>query len=375
MKGKNGTLNMLRRGWAAVLCVGVLWYLGGEELLALGGNFLTGGGLTELVLTTQLGDGDWLKGQEKGSVGTDPALLTLSQASPALGAAQIETDTQGENYPVAEETAPPSSYVTTALYTETVETTETAEPVTVELEAISVKNQSGLAVDLAEVAAMDWTLNLSGAPQILIVHTHGSEAYTPEGEDVYEESDSYRTTDSSCNVVRVGEELAESLRAQGFSVLHDTSLYDYPSYTGSYSRALSGISKWLEEYPTITMVLDIHRDALISDTGTASKVLTTLNGEKTAQVMLVVGTDGGGLWHPDWRRNLSLAMTVQQSMLDLEPTLCRAIDLRSSRFNQHLTSGSLLVEIGSCGNTLQEALRGARAFGEALGRVLLSNSE
>lgn len=235
----------------------------------------------------------------------------------------------------------------------------------------------GLEVELGDYLNREVNLTLSKeGPQILIMHTHGTEAYTMADGDDYTPSDTARTTDENYNMIRVGEEIKSVFEEMGLSVIHDTSLYDYPSYTGSYARSLKGIQSYLEEYPTISVVLDIHRDALIGADGTAYKVTDTLeDGETVAQVMLVVGSNDGGLEHPNWEDNLTLAAHIQAAMLALHPGFPRPVNLRSQRFNQHMTSGSLLVEVGTSGNTLQEALAGARKFAQAAGKVYLECME
>lgn len=208
-------------------------------------------------------------------------------------------------------------------------------------------------------------------PQILIVHTHGSEAYTmPPGEE-YEASGECRTTDCNYNTVRVGDELAATLEEAGFSVLHDTTLHDYPQYSGAYDRSLASINSYLEQYPTISFVLDIHRDAISDGEGNMYKVVSNVAGLNAAQMTFVIGTDGGGLEHPNWRENLKLAAAVQQNLLDDYPSLMRPITVRNSRYNQHVTTGSLLVEMGAAGNSLDEALLSARLLGQALAETIL----
>lgn len=209
-------------------------------------------------------------------------------------------------------------------------------------------------------------------PQILIVHTHGSEAYTmPPGEE-YEASGECRTTDCNYNTVRVGDELAATLEEVGLSVLHDTTLHDYPQYSGAYDRSLASINSYLEQYPTISFVLDIHRDAISDGEGNMYKVVSNVAGLNAAQMTFVIGTDGGGLEHPNWRENLKLAAAVQQNLLDDYPSLMRPITVRNSRYNQHVTTGSLLVEMGAAGNSLDEALLSARLLGQALAETILA---
>ena len=212
-------------------------------------------------------------------------------------------------------------------------------------------------------------------PQILIVHTHGSEAYTmPPGEE-YEASGECRTTDCNYNTVRVGDELAATLEEAGLSVLHDTTLHDYPQYSGAYDRSLASINSYLEQYPTISFVLDIHRDAISDGEGNMYKVVSNVAGLNAAQMTFVIGTDGGGLEHPNWRENLKLAAAVQQNLLDDYPSLMRPITVRNSRYNQHVTTGSLLVEMGAAGNSLDEALLSARLLGQALAETILAGQQ
>lgn len=236
-------------------------------------------------------------------------------------------------------------------------------------------NRTNLSVDLGKAASEPVDVALAPAdqgPQILIIHTHATEAYTPEGEDVYLPSDNNtRTLDENFSVIRVGDEMERVFTEMGLSVLHDRGKYDYPKYNGSYSRSGPAVEAYLAQYPTIRLILDVHRDALVGSNGTVYKTVTTIDGAKTAQVMLVVGSNAGGGDHPGWEKNLALACKLQKSLDTLYPTLARPMTLRQSVYNQNLTPGSLLVEVGSHGNTLQEALAGARYFARAAGAVYL----
>ncbi|MCI8397996.1 MAG: stage II sporulation protein P [Oscillibacter sp.] len=208
-------------------------------------------------------------------------------------------------------------------------------------------------------------------PQILIVHTHGSEAYTPvPGTDIVWSGD-YRTTDYRFNVVKAGDEMAAVFGEAGISVLHDRTLYDYPSYSGAYDRSLASIERYLEKYPSISFVLDVHRDAIEDTQGNQYKVVSEIDGVGVAaQMSLVIGSDGSGLSHPDWMENLKLAAAIQEEALARYPTLMRPVLLRNSRYNQHATKGSLLVEVGAAGNSPEEARLAARLFAETMITVL-----
>lgn len=235
---------------------------------------------------------------------------------------------------------------------------------------IYLADRAGKEPDIAALARQAVTFSLSDGPQVLILHSHATEAYTPEGEDRYTPSDPYRTTDCDQNMIRVGEEMARTFRKHGLEVIHDTTLYDYPSYNEAYDRSLAAAERWLTQYPSIQVVLDVHRDALVAEDGSLYKAVSQEQGETSAQVMLVVGTDGTGKFHPLWQENLTFALRLQHRLLEDYDSLARPMVLRASRYNQHLRPGSLLVEVGTHGNTLQEALRGARLFAESAAEVL-----
>ncbi len=236
-------------------------------------------------------------------------------------------------------------------------------------------NRTNLKADLSKAVRAKPDISLSPAqegPQILILHTHATEAYTPDGGDTYLPSDNSRTLDEGQNMLRVGDEMERVFTEMGLNVIHDRSLYDYPKYAGAYSRSGAGVKEYLERYPTVKLVLDVHRDALVGGDGTVYKVVTDIDGVKTAQVMLVVGSGEG---HPNWEKNLTLAAKLQKNLDTLYPTLARPMTLRQSVYNQDLAPGSLLVEVGSHGNTLQEALAGARAFARCAGAAFLALAE
>ena len=214
-------------------------------------------------------------------------------------------------------------------------------------------------------------------PQVLILHTHGSEAYTPvPGTEGIVWSGDYRTTDYRYNVVRVGDEMAAAFGEAGISVLHDRTLYDYPSYNGAYDRSLAAIQSYLAQYPSICFILDVHRDAIEDGQGNQYKAVSEIEDQGVAaQMSLVIGSDGSGLEHPDWMENLKLAAAIQQLTLEKYPTLMRPILLRNSRYNQHATTGSLLIEVGAAGNSPEEAVLAGRLFAEEMAEVLLAQSK
>lgn len=238
---------------------------------------------------------------------------------------------------------------------------------TAEADAITIAGACSYAVDKAALLTRPSALTAKAdGPKVLIVHTHTSEAYTSEPGWEYESSDPLRTGDAEHSVVRLGTRVAELLNAHGIETLHDTALNDYPSYNGAYERMRQTIEGYLAQYPSIEMVLDLHRDAANDPAGMPVAFTAEVDGARCAQLMLVVGSDEGGLTHPDWKENLANALKLQALLNRIAPGLCRDIDLRTERFNQHETPGSLLVEFGCTGNTLAEALRSADYLAQAL---------
>lgn len=235
----------------------------------------------------------------------------------------------------------------------------------VSAEGITFINTPGYAVDAN--ALLNTKLNFSSpfnGPRVLIVHTHTSEAYA--------ENSGGRSENAAQNVVSVGAEIAKSLEKAGIRVIHDTTQNDNPSYNQSYKKAMTVINQNLSEHPTIEVVLDIHRDYIKRDDGTMVKpTVKTKSGEKAAQIMFVIGTDNMGLLHPNWRHNLAFAVQIQNKLNELQPNLCRSVNIRTERFNQHATKGSMIIEVGTAVNTLDEAKLSGKLTGEAIAKVLL----
>lgn len=234
---------------------------------------------------------------------------------------------------------------------------------------VYINNGSDAALDASMLAGPYAAALGETGPQVLIIHTHATESYTMPAGSEYEASDTFRTTDTRCNMVRIGDEMEQVLTAAGIGVVHDRSLYDYPSYSGSYDRSLKAIEGYLEKYPTISFVLDVHRDAVQDANGNQFKLLCGEN-KNAAQLEFVIGSNGGGLSHDLWRENLKLACAVQETLHADYPTLMRPITVRNSRYNQFKTTGSLLVEVGTAGNSLEEAVNGARLFAAGFAKTI-----
>ena len=241
----------------------------------------------------------------------------------------------------------------------------------VRLDNVWVKNDSTKGIDLKWLLSAKLPFKLSGeGPHVLIVHTHGSEAYFPQGKEEYALTDVERTSDKRYNMIRIGDELEKVLKNNGISVIHDRNIYDSPSYNGSYTRTLDAIGQALKKNPSIKVVVDVHRDAMTAADGTKYRTVANINGKQYAQMMLVMSTGESGLPHPDWAENLKLAVKLQDALATKYPTIMRPMNLRKERFNMHATKGSMLVEVGTSANSVGEAIESIKVFGEELSKIL-----
>ena len=232
----------------------------------------------------------------------------------------------------------------------------------------TVRSSGRRAPDLSGLLREGWpyTLGEEEGPQILILHSHACEAFTPDGQDSYVSSGDYRTLEEGQSVIALGDLLAELLEERGFAVLHDREKYDWPAYNGAYDRSGEAVRSILEDNPTIRVVIDLHRDSL----GGRKTAYTAPDGADSAQVMLLLTTGETGLYHPNWRENLKLGLELQQQMDRDYPGLARDLFLSTARYNQPLCPGSFLLEVGTEANTLAEAKRAVTLFADCLSAVL-----
>lgn len=221
--------------------------------------------------------------------------------------------------------------------------------------------------------APKFKIKADGTPEVLIVHTHTTESYQPYPSQWFDKDYSARTTDNTQNVTAVGDEIENALLAAGIGVIHDKTLHDYPSYNGAYGRSAETIKRILKENPTIKTVLDIHRDAIQSSSDSITAPVTEIDGKPCAQVMIIAGCDDGGVISlPNFRENLKLAAWIQNQLESDYSTITRPILFDYRKYNQDLTTGSLLLEMGGHANTLEEALYCGKLVGESLARALLA---
>jgi len=230
---------------------------------------------------------------------------------------------------------------------------------------VDIRNYCGYDTDIPELLQQPLSWNLKQeTPTVLILHSHTSESY--ENTEGYKEDTAYRTLDNRYNMVSIGAQVTQLLEAAGIRVIHDRTLHDYPSYNGSYDHARASIREYLTQHPEICLVLDLHRDAAENADGEQFKATVSTPKGTAAQLMLVVGTNAGGAKHPHWEENLSMAVKLHAQLEKNVPGICRTLCLRSQRFNQDLSTGGLLIEVGAAGNTRQEALLAAEYLAEAI---------
>ncbi len=212
-----------------------------------------------------------------------------------------------------------------------------------------------------------------GKPQVLIYHTHTTESYELNDLGYYIKGSSSRTTNEKENMVRVGEEIAKKLKEAGIEVIHDKTVHDYPSYNGAYQRSAQTVNNILKKYPSISITLDIHRDAIEQSGGVRVKPTALINGKKAAQIMIIGGVDDGTMDYKNWKENLKFASSLQVQMEKDYKGLTRAVMVCHRRYNMHLTDNSLLIEMGGHANTLDEAVYSGSMLGTSLSKVILQN--
>lgn len=238
---------------------------------------------------------------------------------------------------------------------------------------IYVKNNTSGTVDLKKELGTrpNVTIKKNAGPMVLILHTHATEAFLPYDHGYYLKETPARTTDTAQNICAVGAEIAKHLNAAGISTLHDKTLHDHPSYSGGYERSAATIKSYLKKHPSLQVILDIHRDAITYDNGDKVKPTAEIGGKKAAQIMICAGRQDGKVTEfPNWRQNFRFALRIQQACETEYPGLARPIYFVSKRYNEYLLPGSLLIEMGSEGNTLSEAIYSAELLSKALIKVL-----
>lgn len=258
-----------------------------------------------------------------------------------------------------QEQEPVTPTVATDVTTEIVTKNPITESFNSEINGVKIKNETSFEIN-ESILNVELNINKSN---ILIFHTHTCESYTPTEQYNYQQTGNFRTTDLNYTVARVGDELANYLMGYGFNVVHDKTYHDYPAYTGSYTRSKNTVEGILQSNPT-DIIIDLHRDAIGSKSNYDPSV--KIGDDVAAQLMFVIGTNGGGLYHPNWQSNLKFAIEFQQKANETYPGLFKTMIVRNSRYNQHMGKAATIIEVGSTGNTLEQCMTSMKYLSKVL---------
>ena len=216
------------------------------------------------------------------------------------------------------------------------------------------------------------SIKITEQPLVLLFSTHATESFEPCDRKFYDKRYNSRSTDNDKNVTHIEDKIAEQLIQNGIPTIVDKTQHDFPSYNGSYNRSAETINEYLKKYPSIKVILDIHRDAIERENGERVKPITTINGKKAAQIMIISGCDDGTMNFPNWAQNLNFAVNLQQKIESSYPTLTRPIFFCYRKYNMNICPQSLLIEFGSNSNSLNEVLYSGELMGKALSDLLHS---
>ena len=247
--------------------------------------------------------------------------------------------------------------------TEVVTPNPIAESHNVTYNNVKIKNQTDYELT-NEILTPDITIENKN---IVIFHTHSCESYTSSPAYTYTPTGNFRTTDLNFTVTRVGTELETYLKQYGYNVIHNTDYHDYPSYNGSYTKSLQTVEKILQTTSS-DIIIDLHRDAIGSRSDYAPTV--KIGDEEAAQIMFVIGTNAGGLYHPNWQQNLKFAIKIQEKAEEMYPGLFKPIMLTTSRYNQHTGKFANIMEVGATGNTLEQCLTSMKYLSKIMAEVI-----
>ena len=233
------------------------------------------------------------------------------------------------------------------------------ESYNIDINGVKIKNETSFEINNS---ILEQELNINKG-NVLIFHTHTCESYTPSEQYQYQQTGNFRTTDLSFSVARVGDELSNYLTSFGFNTYHDKTYHDYPAYTGSYTRSKETVENILKDNSS-DIIIELHRDSIGSKSNYDPSV--KIGEDTVAQLMFVIGTNGGGLYHPNWQSNLKFAIEIQQKANEMYPGLFKPMIVRNSRYNQHLGKAACIIEVGATGNTLEQCLTSMKYLAKVL---------
>ena len=297
-------------------------------------------------------------GLELGVVNATEKMVENIEVNNEVGQ-NIENEENKENNKEEKEVELPKESVETEVITKN----PIADAYTKKYKGVKIKNETGYDLSDEDLSYDELKINKSN---IIIFHTHTCESYTSSKKYSYTPTGNFRTTDLKYSVARVGDELTKYLKKYNLNVLHDKTYHDYPSYNGSYSRSLATVSNILKS-TSADIIIDLHRDAIGSYSGYAPTV--RIGDEECAQIMFVIGTDGGKLKHPNWKSNLQFAIKLQELANKEYPGLFKPIIVRNSRYNQHLGKAACIIEVGSTGNKLEQCLNSMKYLSKILNEI------
>lgn len=248
--------------------------------------------------------------------------------------------------------------------TEVITNNPIAENANVQYRNIKIKNQTDYTLT-EDMLKPDIEITNKN---IVLFHTHSCESYTSSPNYTYTPTGTFRTTDLNYTVVRVGTELENNLKQYNYNVVHSKDYHDYPAYNGSYTRSLATVENILKQTPS-DIIIDVHRDAVGSRSDYAPTVKIG-DTDEAAQIMFVIGTNNGGLWHPNWNQNLKFAIKIQEKAEEMYPGLFKPIMLTKSRYNQHTGKYANIIEVGATGNTLDQCLTSMKYLAKVMNEVL-----
>lgn len=210
--------------------------------------------------------------------------------------------------------------------------------------------------------------NAENSPRVLVYHTHSNESFLPK-QSWFDEEYPIRSTDCAKNMIAVGDALCETLAKNGITVIHECKQHDYPMFTGAYYRSAESVSTLLEQYPDIDIVIDLHRDGIVQNDGSLGAPVCEVNGKTAAQFMIISCCENEDFDMPDYIENFKLACLLQNTAEEMYPNLARPVLFDYRNYNQNLSKGALLIEVGSHGNSLDEAVYTGELLGEIIAKA------
>ncbi|MBR3002588.1 MAG: stage II sporulation protein P [Clostridia bacterium] len=318
----------------------------------------------EDILKSQIGSiEDFGSTEVASSVNSDGANNSQNSSNEANSTGNSEDEKSGDNIEVQAEAQTDVKLAQTGLKTEVITNNPLSLNYNAQYGKVKIKNETSHELT-EEMLNPDISINNKN---ILLFHTHTCESYTSSQQYPYTPTGNYRTTDLNFTVARVGTELENHLKSYGYNVIHDTTYHDYPSYNGSYTHSLATVQNILKDNPT-DVIFDVHRDAIGSRSDYAPCV--KIGEDVAAQIMFVVGSDEGGLWHPNWNQNLKFAVKIQAKAEEMYPGLFKPITLTKYRYNQHCGKYASIIEVGATGNTMEQCLNSMKYLAKVIDEVI-----